>query len=71
MSQLPPERLTIYQDSGLFMGLSVEQGERGECGEWESGEVVGWVSFLNPTAKNIVIVGFHNLQPNLHLIISV
>ncbi|BAY88811.1 hypothetical protein NIES3275_08110 [Microchaete diplosiphon NIES-3275] len=28
---------------------------------------VGWVEERNPTSKNLDIVGFHRVQPNLHL----
>ncbi len=30
---------------------------------------VGWVEGRNPTTKNLGIVGFHFVPPNLHLLI--
>ncbi|EKE96984.1 hypothetical protein FDUTEX481_06127 [Tolypothrix sp. PCC 7601] len=31
---------------------------------------VGWVEERNPTSENFGIVGFHSVQPNLHLFLS-
>ncbi len=31
---------------------------------------VGWVEGRNPTPEEIGIVGFHSVQPNLHLFLS-